>query len=612
LATSTTKSVDRTSQLCRWALGYALRRKPALAALLAAMLVKIGLEVLKPWPMTILVDHVLQDKPPAPALARLFEWLPGAGTQRGLLTWCVTATVVLFLLTWLLTLLISIANISFGQRMIYDLGADLFGRLLHLPLLFHVRKPVGDSVRRITTDCGSVATIVRDALLPLLTAVVSLAVMLTIMFRLDVLLTLLSLTVVPFLILLLRRYAGPMLETSYRQQEVEGRLYDIVEQTLSAVPIVQAFGQEEQADRRFTLGTEATLGATLETTTVQLKFKVLTGLTIALGTAAIFWVGALHVLDGRLSVGSILVFLSYLASLYAPLETLMYTSTTIQAAAGSARRVRQVLDMEPMVKDRPAARALPAVTGHIRLEEVTFAYEPDRPVLRGVSLNIPPGQTVGLVGYTGAGKTTLISLVPRFFDPDRGRVTIDGHDVRDVQLKSLREQVAVVLQEPFLFPMSIADNIAYGRPGASRDDIEAAARAANAHAFIQRLPRGYDTLVGERGATLSGGERQRLSIARALLKDAPILVLDEPTSALDADTEGLLLGALDRLMKGRTTLMIAHRLSTLRNADRIVVLDEGKIIEAGTQEELLARKGLYAHLHGIQFGLPVGVGIVEV
>jgi ATP-binding cassette subfamily B protein/subfamily B ATP-binding cassette protein MsbA len=228
-------------------------------------------------------------------------------------------------------------------------------------------------------------------------------------------------------------------------------------------------------------------------------------------------------------------------------------------------------------------------------------------VLCGVSLEVEPGQTVGIVGFTGAGKTTLVNLVPRFFDPWDGRVLVDGHNVRDVRLESLRRQVAVVLQEPFLFPLTVAENIAYGRPGASRPEVEAAARAANVHAFIERLPHGYDTVIGQRGATLSGGEKQRLSIARALLKNAPILILDEPTSALDADTEGLLLGALERLMKGRTTLLIAHRLSTLRNADRIVVLDEGKIVEAGTQQELLARGGLYAHLHGIQFGLPAAI-----
>jgi ATP-binding cassette subfamily B protein/subfamily B ATP-binding cassette protein MsbA len=328
------------------------------------------------------------------------------------------------------------------------------------------------------------------------------------------------------------------------------------------------------------------------------------GLTTAVGTAATLWVGAHHVLDGRLSVGSVLVFLSYLGSLYGPLESVMYTPSTLQGAAGSARRVLEVFAIEPEVRDQPGAAALPRSRGQVTLDDVRFGYEPDRPVLRGISLEVLPGQTVALVGATGAGKTTLVSLVPRFFDPWSGRVLIDGHDVRQVQLKSLREQIALVPQEPFLFPFSLAENIAYGRPGASQAEIEAAAKAANLHEFISRLPEGYATKVGERGATLSGGERQRLSIARALLKDAPILILDEPTSALDVETEKLLLEALRRLMDGRTTLLIAHRLSTVRHADRIVVLKDGHVVETETHVKLLGRAGLYAHWHRIHAGQP--------
>jgi ATP-binding cassette subfamily B protein/subfamily B ATP-binding cassette protein MsbA len=589
-----------------WALGYALRRKAGLAGVVAALLVKIGLDVLKPWPMKLLVDHVLKDDPPLPAVAATIAWLPGSASAEGLLAWCVAGTVVLFLLAWAVGLAGSFAGMELGQRMIYDLAGDLFAHLQRLSLRFHSRRTVGDSVRRVTADCGCVATIVDDCLLPVLSAVVALAVMFVIMWRLDAMLTLLSLAVLPGMVLVFRRYAEPMMQCSYEQHEIEGRVYDVVEQTLSAIPVVQAFAQEEEADRRFRASTDATLDAVLTTTGVQLRFKVLMGLMTALGTAAILWIGASHALAGTLSAGSILVFLSYLGSLYAPLETVMYTSSTLRGAAGSARRVQEVLAVEPEVADQPAAEAL-AVTGHVRLEGVSFGYEPGRPVLRGVWLEATPGQTIAIVGFTGAGKTTLVSLVPRFFDPWEGRVTIDGRDVRAVQLRSLREQVAVVLQEPLLFPISVAQNIAYGRPGATREAIEAAARAANAHGFIERLPQGYETVVGQRGATLSGGERQRLSIARALLKDAPILILDEPTSALDAETEGLLLEALKRLMKGRTTLLIAHRLSTIRDADRIVVLDEGQVVETGTHRELLARGGLYAHLYSVQFGLPAAI-----
>ena len=598
-------------QLCLWALSYALRRRSALAVVMLTKFLEIGLDLLKPWPLKVLVDHSLQSEPMPPGLAAAVALLPGAATREGLLTWCVVAALVLFLLAWGLGLAAAIANLQFGQGMIYDLAADLFGHLQRLSLPFHCRRSVGDTVRRVTADCGCVAAIVHDALLPVLTAVVTLVLMFGILCRMDAVLALLSLAVLPGMVFVFRRYAQPMMDRSYEQQEAEGRVYDVVEQTLSAIPVVQAFVREEHGDRRFAATTRATLDAAVATTNVQLWFKVLMGLTTALGSAAILWIGGEHVLSGKLSVGDLLVFLAYLGFLYAPLETLMYTSSTVHGAAGSARRVLELLETEPEVADRPGARPLPPVQGHICLENVTFGYEPGRPVLRDVSLEVLPGQTAALVGFTGAGKTTLVSLVPRCFDPWEGRVTLDGHNVRDVRLRGLREQVAVVLQEPFLFPLTIAENIAYGRPDASRHEIEAAALAANAHAFIERLPEGYETVVGERGATLSGGERQRLSIARALLKDAPVLILDEPTSALDAETEGLLLEALQRLMRGRTTLLIAHRLSTIRHADWIAVIDDGQVVEKGTHAELLERQGLYAHLHGIQFGLPAQIPLGE-
>jgi ATP-binding cassette subfamily B protein/subfamily B ATP-binding cassette protein MsbA len=588
---------------------YGVRRWGALLAVFGTMLLKIGLDVLQPWPMKFLVDNVLGEKPAEGKLAWFMSLLPGTNDKQELVTWCVAASVALFLLGWALGLAAAYANIGFGQRMVYDLATDLFGHLQRLSLRYHRSKPVGDSIRRVTSDCGCVAVIVKDALLPVLTSACSLVAMFAVMWRLDAALTLLALAVVPYMIFVFRRYAQPMLERSYEQQQIEGRIYEVVEQTLSAIPVVQAFGREQEADDRFRRTTTDAVKAALATTNVQLCFKVLMGLATTVGSAAILWIGASHVLDGKLTVGSILVFLSYLASLYGPLEALMYTSSTIQGAAGSARRVLEVLDTDHEVAEPPGAAPLPPATGHLRLEDVTFGYEAGRAILRSVSLDVRPGQTLAIVGFTGAGKTTMVSLVPRFFDPWQGRVLVDGRDVRTVQLRTLRSQVAFVLQEPFLFPMTIAENIAYGRPDASRQEIESAARAANAHAFIDRLPHGYDTAVGERGATLSGGERQRLSIARAFLKNAPILILDEPTSALDAETESLLLDALRRLMKGRTTLIIAHRLSTIRDADRIVVIHEGKVAESGTHEELLAQAGLYAHLYGLQFGSTAGVAV---
>jgi ATP-binding cassette subfamily B protein/subfamily B ATP-binding cassette protein MsbA len=598
-------------QLCLRLLPYAVRRWRELLTVLATMLAKVGLDVLKPLPMLFLLDYVLGGKQMGPALANALGHLPWTVTRDGLLGWGVAATVVIFLLAWSLGLASAFANISFGQRMIYDLAADLFSHLQRLSLRFHARKGVGDNIRRVTTDCGCISTIIKDALLPVIASLVALASMFGVMWKFDPVLTLLSLAVVPLMVIVFRLYAQPMMDRSYAQNEIEGRNYSLVEENLSAIAVVQAFGREEANDAQFRRANSAALQATLAATQVQLQFKVLMGAATALGTACILWFGAQHALAGHLSLGKIVLFLSYLGSLYGPLEALMYTTSTINSAAGSARRVAEVFDTDREVDDKLNAAPLPAARGEVRIENVTFGYEPDRPVLREVSLEVKPGEVIAIVGPTGAGKSTLVSLLPRFFDPWQGRVLLDGRDVRDVRLKSLRDQVALVLQEPFLFPLSVAENVAYGHPHATLAQIETAARTANAHEFITRLPQGYETVIGERGATLSGGERQRLSIARALLKDAPILILDEPTSALDAQTEASLLEALERLMKGRTTFIIAHRLSTIRRASRILVLEDGRVVETGTHDELLALGKTYAKLHRLQFGATAGTKVIS-
>ena len=588
--------------LCIWSLRYAFRRWLPLSGGLLAMLLKIGLDLLRPWPMLFLVDYVLGAKVMPPALARFVAALPGGGATGALVGWAVGATVLIFLLGWAVGLASVYAGISLGQRMVYDLAADLFARLQQLSLRFHTSKSVGDNIRRVTADCICISTIVKDALLPVISSAITVCAMVLVLWRLDPWLTLLAVAVVPYMIIVLRLYAGPMLERSYEQQQVESKIYEVVEQTFVAIPIVQAFSREELNDRRFRSVTAETITATLSLTNLQLRFKILMGLSTAIGTALILWFGTQHALAGAISIGSILVFLSYLAALYDPLASVMYTSSIIQGAAGSARRVRQVLESEVEVRDKPGARTVPRLRGALKFDNVSFSYDGERSALRDIALEISPGETIALVGPTGAGKSTLASLVPRFFDPSAGVVSIDGYDLRDLRIKELRQQVALVLQEPFLFPLSIAENIAYGKRAATFSQIEAAARVARADEFIRRLPDGYRTIVGERGVTLSGGERQRLSIARALLKDAPLLILDEPTSALDSETERLFVDALRTLCEGRTTIIIAHRLSTIHHANRIVVLDEGRIAEQGTHAQLLARNGLYSELYRLYAG----------
>ncbi|MEJ7783750.1 MAG: ABC transporter ATP-binding protein [Solirubrobacteraceae bacterium] len=563
-----------------------------LVVLLATMLANIALDLLRPWPLKLVLDNVLGGDP----LPSVLRSVPGVGQPHGLLAWVAVATVLIFLLGTVSKMVYTYYSLRLGQQMTYSLATDLFAHLQRLSILFHTRRPLGDLMSRVTGDTWCVNTLVTDALVPVVQSLITLIAMFVVMWQLDPTLTLMSLGVAPFFVIVLRVFGGPMKDRTREQLDLEGGMMSVVEQTLSAIPAVQAFTREDHEVRRFRSSADQTLVAYVRVTVAGLWFELFAGLVTTLGTAGIIYVGADLALRGELTAGTIIVFLSYLGSLYDPLDSITHTAQTVQGAAAEADRVSEILEIEPAIHDRPDAREA-SVSGSIRYEDVTFGYVDGQPVLHGVSLEARLGEVIAIVGPTGAGKTTLMNLLIRFFDPWSGRITVDGVDLRDVRHKSLRQQIAMVLQDPFIFPVSIAENIAYGRPDADRASIEAAARAANAHEFIARLPDGYDTPVGEHGATLSGGEKQRLSIARAFLKDAPVLILDEPTSALDARTEGALLDALSRLMKDRISFVIAHRLSTIRRATRIVVLDEGRVVESGSHDELLAADGLYSALY---------------
>ncbi len=552
-------------------------------------------DLLRPWPLKIVVDNVLGDQPLPFGVQATFG-------KPALLVACAAVLVCLQAMLAAFSYWNNQTTITIGQRMVNDLRSDLYQHLQRLSLSFHANRQVGDLLYRLTADTYAIQTLTMNGIFPVASAAMFLVGMTVVLVRIDWLLTLVALAVCPVLYAAIQRMIVRVTDESLSARELESGVYSIVQHGLSAIRVVQAFTQEEAEHRRFIDRSDASLSASRRLYLVQTLYSGLVNTLIAAGTALVLWIGATRVLDGKMSVGDLLVFLGYVAALYAPVNSLSQTYSTIQSAKAGIWRVFEILEAPEVVASGPTALERSKLRGEIRFEDVEFSYDGKRSALVDVSFTAPPGASVALVGPTGAGKSTLVSLLPRFYDPRAGRVLLDGVDLREFQLPTLRRNIAMVLQPPIVFSATVGENIAYGKPGASAEEIARAAALAQLTPFLERLPQGLDTRIGEGGATLSEGERQRLTIARALLRDAPILILDEPTASIDAETEALLIEGLKTLMQGRTIFIIAHRLSTVRDADQILVVREGRIIERGSYEALVEKQGFFARLVRLQDG----------
>ena len=565
----------------------------------------VGLRLLEPWPLGLVLDEVLADKP----AGNVPGWLAGA-SDGALLAGCAAAVVVLAGLRALAAYLSTIGLALAGNRVLTQVRADLYRHVQRLSLRFHARARTGDLITRLTGDVGRLQEVAVTAAMPLVVNTATLLGMVGVMVWINAELALAAIAALPLISPTFVRRSGRIRTVARKQRRREGAMATVASESLGAIKLVQALGLEGTLEKAFGSQNEANLreGVRAKRLAAGLERKV--DVLTAVATALVLLFGARQVRAGTLSPGQLVVFMLYLKAAFKPMRDVAKYTGRIAQASASAERIVELLDEQPEIVDAPHAVDAPRFRGDLSFEHVTFGYEPGRPALRDVSLRARPGAMVALVGPSGAGKSSALGLVLRLYDPSDGRVRIDGWDARDVRLESLRAQVAVVLQSSVLFGVSIRENIRYGAPAAGDEEIEAAARLANAHEFIERLPDGYDTVLGERGATLSGGQRQRIAIARAAVRDAPIMLLDEPTTGLDEENQRAVTEALERLARDRTTVLVTHDLAAAEPADEILYLEQGEVVERGTHAELMARNGAYATVHRLQSeGRAAGVAV---
>jgi ABC-type multidrug transport system fused ATPase/permease subunit len=578
-------------------------RRRTLAIILAAMLVQTAMSLAAPWPLKIILDDVVGNHRPPQWINALLPILGGA-TKTHIAAAAGIVTVLITVVTGAAMYVASYVTETLSQSIGNDLRVRLYHHLQQLSLAYYDTNRVGTILSTLTSDVQTIQSFASGSTLNIFTNTLTVVGMIVVMFLLRWDFTLIALAVTPLLAMFVLR-VNKAIRTAVKEVRMrQSDMLSTLQEGLQSIQVVQAFGREDHQEQQLRKASIATVTAWLTARRVSSLLSPVVGLVIGVCTGVVLWRGSLLIVAGVMTVGTLTVFLAYLAKFFQPVRDLAQMTNTIAQVSVAFERVRDVSDADKVIPEHPAAKDPPPFRGEIAFEHVTFGYDPTAPVLRDITFTINPGQTVGVVGPTGSGKSTLVSLIPRFRDPDAGRITIDGVDIGDYKLYGLRSQIGFVLQDTVLLRGTVRDNIAFGRPDATEDDIIAAAKLANADEFITRMPDGYDSLIGDRGLTLSGGQRQRIGIARALIRDNPILILDEPTAALDAESEHLVMEALERLMKGRTVITIAHRLSTLRNADKIVVITDGVVGENGTHHELLELEGIYAQLRGRQYQTP--------
>ena len=576
-------------------------RRVGLLVALGVLLLETVVSLAQPWPLALIIDYVLTDNKPLP------DVVPDLLADKALLLAGIALLIVL-----IFTVTRSVASFrrymlqKLGQETVFDMREALYAKVHALELDYHGDKRTGDTITRVTSDVKEVRTMLVDSVVEVFSSVTILLGMMVVMLWLDWQLTLLALVTVPFLFLAVKRYRQALVQRMRIVRTREGAIASVMQEAIIGIRAVKLFAREEDEMERFRTESRESLRASVDSAIIEAKFSTVLGTVGGLGTALVVYFGARQVLSGVLSLGDLTVFVAYLALFLSPLWALSRQVNQIGTSLVSGERIIDLLNAEPTVKDLPGARPAPDFDGRVTFEDVRFAYEIEAgEVMRGVGFDVEAGCRVALVGASGAGKTTVTSLIARLYDPQEGRVLIDGEDIRDFTLKSLRDSITFVPQDPLLFRATVAENIAYGRPGAGREEIEAVAELAGADGFIRELPEGYDTVLSERGESLSGGQRQRISIARAMLRDTPVLILDEPQAGLDAEAAAAVEESWRALTEGRTTFVIAHELRLVRSVDSILVFEDGAVAETGTHEDLVSSDGLYARLYSLQEREPV-------